>query len=181
VRKSHGFDAAQKPHTDNPFIRIFLFGRGLVVASARAFVSKLRVAKAIAMPFAGIGSNKDAAVVVACGLVRWALCGVTMGVGMKVTTLEAALIFHAVAAPVIFTAISLVYFRRLRAWSPPRTAAAFLGVVVVMDFFVVALLIERSFEMFESILGTWLPFVLIFISTWWTGLAVWRTAHRAAV
>ena len=100
---------------------------------------------------------------------------------MKVTTLEAALILHALAAPVIFTAVSLVYFQRLRAWSPLRTAAAFLAVVVTMDVFVVALLIERSFEMFESILGTWLPFVLIFISTWWTGLTVRRAAHRAAV
>jgi hypothetical protein len=36
--------------------------------------------------------------------------------------------------------------------------------------FVVALLIERSFKMFESIVGTWPPFLLIFISTWWTGV-----------
>jgi hypothetical protein len=31
------------------------------------------------------------------------------------------------------------------------------GLSISMDAFVVALLIERSFEMFESILGTWLP------------------------
>ena len=99
---------------------------------------------------------------------------------MKVTTLEAALILHALAAPVIFAALSLIYFRRLDSWSPLRTAAAFLGIVVVMDVFVVALLVERSFEMFESILGTWLPFLLIFFATWWTGLAVRRAAHRAA-
>lgn len=104
-----------------------------------------------------------------------------MSVGMKVTTLQAALILHALAAPVIFTSLSLVYFHRVGSWSPLRTAAAYLSVVVVMDVIVVALLIERSFEMFESILGTWLPFFLIFISTWWTGLAVRKAAHRAAV
>jgi len=100
---------------------------------------------------------------------------------MKMTTLGTALILHALATPVIFTSLSLVYFYGLGSWSPLRTAAAFLGVVAVMDFFVVALFIEQSFKMFASILGTWLPFVLIFISTWWTGLAVRRVTHRAAV
>jgi hypothetical protein len=44
--------------------------------------------------------------------------------------------------------------------------------VIAMDFFVVALLINRSLEMFTSPLGTWIPFALIFISTWLTGLVV---------
>jgi len=126
-------------------------------------------------------SIKSVAVVVAHGLVGWALCGGTMGVAMKMTTLGTALIVHAMAAPVIFAAVSLIYFHGVASWSPLRTAAAFVVVVVVMDFFVVALLIEQSFKMFESILGTWLPFVLIFISTWWTGLAVSRASRRAAV
>lgn len=109
----------------------------------------------------------------------WALCAATMGVGMKVTTVETALILHAFAAPVIFTALWLVYFRRLGSCSPLRTATVFLGAVVAMDVFVVALRIEGSLDMFKSVLGTWLPFSLIFLSTWWTGLAVRRAAHRA--
>lgn len=125
-------------------------------------------------------STKGVAVAITHGLVVWGLCGVTMSVGTKMTTIETALTLHALAAPVIFTALSLVYFHRLGSWSPLYAAAAFLGVVVAMDFFVVALFIERSFKMFESILGTWLPFLLIFISTWWTGLAVRRAARRAA-
>jgi len=50
-----------------------------------------------------------------------------------------------------------------------------------MDVFVVALFVERSFEMFESIFGTWLPFLLIFLFTWWTGLTIHWASHRAAV
>jgi len=100
-----------------------------------------------------------------------------MGVGLWVTTIETALILHAFAAPVVFMAVSLAYFRRLNSWSPLRTAALFLGTVVAMDVFVVALFVERSFAMFGSILGTWLPFVLIFLSTWWTGIAVRRAAQ----
>jgi hypothetical protein len=41
--------------------------------------------------------------------------------------------------------------------------------VIAMDFFVVAMLINRSFEMFASLLGTWIPFALIFASTYLTG------------
>jgi hypothetical protein len=119
-------------------------------------------------------------VAVAHGLVGWILCGATMGVRMKIASLGTALILHALAAPLIFTALSLSYFHRLDSCSPLRAAATFLGVVVVMDTIVVALLIEQSFVMFESILGTWLPFLLIFVSTWWTGLAVRWAAHRAA-
>src|ERR1022692_2696651 len=94
---------------------------------------------------ARVASTRDAAVAVAHGLVGWVLCGATMGVGMRVTTLATALILHALAAPVIFTALSLLYVHRLGPWSPLRTAATFLGVVLFMDVFVGALLIERSF------------------------------------
>jgi len=44
-----------------------------------------------------------------------------------------------------------------------------------MDFFVVAMLINHSFEMFTSLMGTWLPFALIFLSTYLSGLFVTRT------
>lgn len=97
---------------------------------------------------------------------------------MAVTTAAWALIIHAVAAPIIFVGVSYVYFRRAGSWPPLRTACAFLGVVVAMDFFVVALLIEKSFEMFNSLAGTWLPFALIFFSTWYAGLAVRRQGYK---
>ena len=42
--------------------------------------------------------------------------------------------------------------------------------MIAVDFFVVALVINRSLEVFASVLGTWLPFALIFTSTYLTGL-----------
>jgi len=128
---------------------------------------------ASAMPSTKVTSTKGAAIAVTHSLVGWVLCGATMALGMKVTTLETALILHAFAVPLIFTALSLIYFRRLESWPPFRTAVTFVGVVIIMDVVVVALLIE-------SVLGTWLPFLLIFFSTWWTGIAVRRLTHRAA-
>lgn len=106
--------------------------------------------------------------------VGWALCAATMGIGMAVTSIDNTLIIHAIAAPIIFTGVSLVYFNRFRYTAPLQTAVFFTAFVIGMDFFVVAMLINRSFEMFTSLLGTWIPFTLIFLSTYLTGLFVTR-------
>jgi hypothetical protein len=115
---------------------------------------------------------------IAYGIVGWGLCGATMGVAMAVTNLGHALLIHAFAAPAIFVAVSVLYFRHIGAFSPLRTAVTFLAVVIVMDLFFVALLIERSLAMFESLIGTWLPFASIFLSTWLTGVALRRANRR---
>jgi hypothetical protein len=44
--------------------------------------------------------------------------------------------------------------------------------VILLDFFVVALLINRSFDMFFSPIGTWIPFILIYSSTYLVGRSV---------
>lgn len=108
--------------------------------------------------------------------IGWALCAATMGIGMAVTSLDKTLIIHAIAAPIFFTGVSLVYFNRFHFTTPLQTAVFFTAFVIGMDFFVVALLINRSFDMFASLLGTWIPFTLIFLSTYLTGLVVTRRA-----
>lgn len=111
-------------------------------------------------------------------LAGWALCGATMALGMASTSISRALVFHAIAAPVIFFIVSWVYFTRFRYWPPLQTAAIFVTFVIAMDFFVVALLIQKNFEMFRSFLGTWLPFLLIFLSSWLTGRRFDRILSR---
>ncbi len=39
-----------------------------------------------------------------------------------------------------------------------------------MDAGLVAPVFEKSYDMFRSLIGTWIPFILIFISTYLTGL-----------
>jgi len=119
---------------------------------------------------------KKALVTLAHALVGWVLCAATIGIGMASTSEENALIIHAIAAPLFFTAISLVYFRKFNYIGPLQTAIVFISLVVFMDLFVVALLILGSLEMFTSILGTWIPFALIFVSTFLTGLSAQRYA-----
>lgn len=107
--------------------------------------------------------------VIGFGLVGQMGCWGLMIGGQAITTLENALVIHALGAPIIFGAISYIYFRKFNYTSPSVTASIFLAIVASMDFFIVALLIEKSFEMFYSPIGTWIPFALIFSSTYLTG------------
>ena len=120
---------------------------------------------------------KKTPVIVAPALVGWALCGAIIGIGRSVTTMDNTLIAHAIGAPIIFSLLSLVYFRFFHYTPPLQTAAIFLGIVMAMDFFVVAPFFEKSFAMYASILGTWIPFALIFLATWLTGLSVVRASQ----
>jgi hypothetical protein len=118
------------------------------------------------------------AIILAHAFLGWLLCFATIGLGMAVTTMNNTLIVHAILAPLFFAVISFFYFRRFNFTKPLPTALIFIGFVMLMDFFVVALLINRSFEMFTSLLGTWIPFTLIFLSTYLTGLL---TVNRAGM
>lgn len=102
--------------------------------------------------------------------VGWALCAGTMGIGMAATSIDTALIIHAIAAPIFFFIVSLIYFKKFNYTTPLQTAIIFVGFVITVDFFIVALVINKSLDMFTSLPGTWIPFALIFTSTWLTGL-----------
>jgi hypothetical protein len=101
--------------------------------------------------------------------IGWTICGAIMFIGTAVTSEFIALIIHAIAAPIIFAVVSSYYFKKYDFTTPLEAAALFVAFVVLMDFVVVALLINKSLAMFGNVLGTWIPFVLIFISTYYTG------------
>jgi hypothetical protein len=105
-------------------------------------------------------------------LAGWLSCFAVMGICMGVFPMRTALIVHAAAAPLLFGGLSRIYFRKHPASGPLATACLFTGFVMLMDFFVVALVINRSLAMFASVIGTWLPFTLIFLSVWTTGIIV---------
>jgi hypothetical protein len=124
---------------------------------------------------------KRLAIILALGLVGWALCGAIIWIGMAFMSMETTLIVHAIGAPIIFGAISVIYFKAFNYTTPLRTAIVFVSVVIFMDVFLVALLIERSFEMFASLLGTWIPWALIFTSTYLAGLYATRRPETSTV
>ena len=124
---------------------------------------------------------KEILIILAHAFVGWALCTATMLIGLATMSLESALIVHAVGAPIFFTIIALVYFNKFNYTSPLQTALIFVSFVIVVDFFLVALIINRSLEMFTSLLGTWIPFALIFTSTYVVGLMTVRKSGQLAV
>lgn len=99
----------------------------------------------------------------------WALCGATIFIGRAAASMETTLVAHAIAAPVIFGVLSVIYFKRFNYTSPLQTAAIFVSFIILMDAGLVAPVFEKSYEMFRDALGTWIPFALIFASTYLTG------------
>lgn len=117
---------------------------------------------------------KQASIAFGHAFVVWALCGATVAVGRELISMQATLIVHAVGAPLYAALASALYFRRHVHMTPLQTASVFVGVIVALDAGLVAPVFERSYAMFRSVLGTWLPFALIFGATWLTGTLVQR-------
>jgi hypothetical protein len=126
---------------------------------------------------------KKAAVIFVHALIGWGLCGAIIFIGRSVTTMQTTLIIHAFAVPIVFALLSLSYFRFFNYTSPLQTAAIFLSIAFLLDLFVIAPFAEKSFAMFtspQSTLGTWMPFSLIFLSTYLVGWYVTRPKHIQA-
>ncbi len=117
---------------------------------------------------------KKYGVVLGFALIAQMLCWAIMVIGQMVTSMENTLIAHAIGAPIIAIVVSSIYYRRFNYTTPLQTALVFVSVVIAMDVFIVALLIEKSFEMFTSPIGTWIPISSIFLATYLTGLFLTR-------
>jgi hypothetical protein len=117
---------------------------------------------------------KKTIIVLIHAFILWALCGATIAIGRSITTMELTLIIHAIGAPIFAFIVAMVYYKKFNYTSPIWTAFIYLLFVIVMDAGLVAPVFEKSYEMFKSLLGTWIPFSLIFLSTYITGLIIRR-------
>lgn len=106
------------------------------------------------------------------GIAGWAMCALTMSALLHVVSQTTALVIHAAAAPLFFTLIAVHYFRSKAARNPLPTAAVWTSGVALFDLLVVANMMQHGFQMFASLLGTWVPFALIFLATWATGMVM---------
>jgi hypothetical protein len=113
---------------------------------------------------------KHAFIILLHAFVGWAICGAIIGIGFSLTTEANTLIIHACAVPVVFGVIAWNYFHRFHYTSALMTACIFLIFIAGTDFFLVALIIQKSFVMFSSIIGTWIPFASIFLTTYLVGI-----------
>jgi hypothetical protein len=109
------------------------------------------------------------AIIVAHAIVGWALCGAIIAIGRQIFSMRTTLVIHAIGAPLGFALLSFFYFKKFGFTTPMQTALVFLAIVIGLDIFLVAMVFVKSFAMFASVLGTWIPFALIFAATYVTG------------
>ncbi len=102
-----------------------------------------------------------------------------MAFGREALGLETTLRIHAVAAPAFAALASFVYFRRFRGVTPLAAAGFFTAFIIALDAALVAPAFEKSFAMFSSVLGAWLPFLSIFAATYLMG--TWIVRHPAEI
>jgi len=100
------------------------------------------------------------------GFIGWAICGATVGIGRAVLPMTTTLIVHAIVAPLAFGFLTRHHVRRFPDSPPLATALFMVGLVITLDALVVAPFFEKSYEMFRSVLGTWLPFLLILAASY---------------
>jgi len=91
---------------------------------------------------------KKIGIILLFAFVGWALCGAAMGAGLATTTEANALILHAIAAPIIFAGLSYLYFKKYNFTTPLQTAGIFVSFIIIVDFFIVAMVINKSFDKF---------------------------------
>lgn len=103
---------------------------------------------------------------IGAGLALWALCGATIAIGRRIWSLQTTLYVHLAAAPVFAFALTALFGAAFPGLDRLLRAEVMTGLVVALDFCVVAPIFERSFAMFKSLVGTWLPFATIFIASW---------------
>ena len=105
-------------------------------------------------------------------LVLWGACGGVMSVGRRLWTLDTALRVHLIVAPIVAFLVGALHKVLVPGFDPTLRAAVMTGLVIVLDAAVVAPLFERSYAMFRSIIGTWLPFAAIFLASWAAGVVM---------
>jgi menaquinone-dependent protoporphyrinogen oxidase len=142
-------------------------------AQIRAWAIDIAARLSTARPLAPIPQpGRSLPRLVAHAVAGWSACAVVMAGLLAMTGAGVALAVHAIAAPLIFVAIGRSYFSARGARTPLPVAVAFTAIVGGLDAAIVAGLIQRSFAMFASVWGTWLPLALIFAASWATGAIV---------
>lgn len=105
---------------------------------------------------------------IAYGVLGWALCGALMMLLLRALPENAALAIHAIAAPLVFLALTRRYARVRGPREPWVVATTWTALIALLDAGLAGLGLQ-DFAMFRSALGTWLPFTLVFFVTWLTG------------
>jgi hypothetical protein len=79
-------------------------------------------------------------------------------------------LFTLFIAPVVFALLSTHFFRRHPDATPLYTSLVLVAIVIALDAFFVAPVVEHSYAMFRSPIGTWIPFASIWLASFLAGV-----------
>ncbi len=106
------------------------------------------------------------------GFVLWGACGAVIAMGRRIWTLDTTLQVHLIAAPILAFLMAAVHKLQAPEFDPQLRAVVLTALVVLLDVAVVAPIFERSYAMFRSVIGTWIPFTAIFLASLAAGLLI---------
>ena len=101
--------------------------------------------------------------------VAWILYRATMLIGLVPGIAKVPFYFE-ISAFLVFAVISYIYFKKLNYTTPLKTAAIFIGIVIVGDFILRALTNPSALRFYVSMSYLWFRFALLFVSIYLTGL-----------
>jgi hypothetical protein len=114
------------------------------------------------------------------GVVGWIACGLVFALARALFGVDAAIVIHLLAAPVIGATVTVLLWKHPRHPGVAGTAATLVGTAALLDAILVAPFLERSFAMFASVAGTWIPLALIFAASAATAGRLSRAAAAQA-
>ena len=115
-------------------------------------------------------NTKESLILLVHAIIIYFVCFAVMGVSMATLSIYMALLAHAAAAPFVSAIFSYIYYKKFNHSSPIITALVFVATVILLDFFLTATIILQDYAMFYSMIGTWIPFALIFLAALIVGI-----------
>lgn len=139
----------------------------------RAWASQIARALPSARPHAAIAPPaRSLGRLLGHGAAAWVLCTAALAAFMGFSSHGLAMVLHAILVPIVFGAFAVHYFRQRGAREPLPTAIAWTVLAALLDATVVAGLIVRGTALLSSVAGSWLPWALILLATWATGVVM---------
>lgn len=112
------------------------------------------------------------------GVLGWAACAAVLLASLQVGSLASGALLRAAVAPLVFALVAARYFRLSSAREPLYAALAFTAMVGGLDALVLGGVVLKSFALFTSFSGTWLPLALVLLVTWVTGSVMTTSMNR---
>ena len=106
----------------------------------------------------------------------WTLSSALLVGSLFIMPADTAVAIRLFTSPVLAVVVSTAFYGKYANTRPLGVALVFAATVAILDAAVLAAGIARSFSMFLEPLATWVPYALIFVSTWGSGALM--TVHR---